>query len=142
MSANELGMWTSGETVDGALCHIFVIDSFKRSRKVKVKENKRLKPRVKDFQKEEKINLLRGLWVKSMHNWPGERGIPWGSGKEAGDTWGLGENNFGLNSRACTWFPARVSLALRSTGACGHCLAGFRGITGWNAKAVLRVQLC
>lgn len=90
MSANELGMGTSGGTVDGALCHFFAIDSFKYPRDIKVKKTKRFKPWVKDFQNEEKINLLRGLWVKSMHNWPGDRGIQWGSGKEAGDTWGLG----------------------------------------------------
>lgn len=55
MSANELGMWTSGETVDGALCHIFVIDSFKRSRDVKVKKKiKDLSHGSKIFKKKKK----------------------------------------------------------------------------------------
>lgn len=54
---------------------------------------------------------------------------------------GPGRNNFGLSSGDCTWFPARMSLALPSIGAWGNRLAGLRGISGWNANAALCVQL-
>lgn len=73
-----------------------------------------------------------------------ESGIQKGSGKEAGDRHfkGFWREKFWSEPERPTWFPARMNLALPSMGACGNRLAGFRGITGWNAKAALCVRLC
>lgn len=97
-----------------------------------------------DEDRKRKRKLMRGGLGKEQELLARERGIQGGSEKEAGDlgmSGGPGKKNFGLSFGDCTWFPARMSLALPSIGAWGTRLAGLRGITGWNANAALCIQL-
>lgn len=62
---------------------------------------------------------MRGDLGKEQEWLARETGTRGGSEKEAGDlgvSRASGKNNFGLSSGDCTWFPAKMSVALPSIG--------------------------